>query len=537
MRSIPFSLLFFISNALAHGRLGPSRSARTPRVTSPGLSSIVLPKLEPTSTTSSAAVLPIAGPVAAPASHETPSKLTLADPAVTVEPTTKISEMIAFGIPVSALFLSNFALGAVDTAATGRFGGIRDLAALAPGTSAMEYSCYVLSAMATITLNRLAPVQPGSAEWHERLRASVTLAAVAALLQATLTFVFASSLASFVGCPAEVLDRSASYLRWRVPGIPFFHLGAACSSAFFAAKDSVRPFVGTLVAVAINIAGDLLLCPRYGLVGAAAATSLSQLVLAAFLFSRLRSKGLSPPRLFRRPAPPQQLLRVVRLVAPVSMLTLMRTSLYAALGVWCCQMGLLASAAQQIATTFFWGATNAAGEPMSAAAQTFLPSRVEAWREAARHADEVGTASAEVRVFGARAALLETLRRLFATCALFGAVVGAVVFRLTTPGPLAIITSNAAAIAQVPRLPLVAIAVVCPLALLCEGALLSFGARAALVKNLAGCVTLCFLTGGTLMRSGVGSVPALWWVAALFQLTRFLSNGAVLRRKLRAPPA
>ena len=82
-------------------------------------------------------------------------------------PTTK--EVVTFGMPVSALFISNFALGAVDTAATGRFGGLMDLAALAPGTAAMEYACYVLSAIATVTLNQLAPTQPGGKEWNERL--------------------------------------------------------------------------------------------------------------------------------------------------------------------------------------------------------------------------------------------------------------------------------------------------------------------------------------------------------------------------------
>ena len=111
--------------------------------------------------------------------------------------------------------------------------------------------------------------------------------------------------------------------------------------------------------------------------GAAAATSFSQLVLMVFLFARLQAKGLVPPAPFSRLAPLSQVKSVARLVAPVSVLTLVRTALYAVLSFWCCQMGLVSAAAQQIASTVFWGSTAAAGEPMSAAAQTYVPARCE----------------------------------------------------------------------------------------------------------------------------------------------------------------
>ena len=401
--------------------------------------------------------------------------------------TTPVREMVSFGIPVSALFLSNFALGAVDTATTGRFGGITDLAALAPGTAAMEYSCYVLSAITTLILNQLAPTTPGSTEWHQLLKKFISLVMIAAVFQTTGTFVFAEGLARMVGCPAEVVCRAAGYLRWRAIGLLPYHLAAACSSCFFAAKDSVTPLAGTVLAVAINIIGDLLLCPRYGLVGAAAATSASQACLFAFLYTRLKRRSLVPPNLFGSSTPPKELLRLLRLVAPVSMLTLMRTALYALLSFWCCQMGLVASAAQQIASTVFWGATNAAGEPIGAAAQTFVPARYKAWRDAEARAMTVAAApgeqptitgdagdvdAAEAAAGHAYSELRLTIRRLASTCVLFSGGVALGVYGLTCAGPLSIFTSHAAAISQVPQAALVAIAVICPFALLCEGTLL-----------------------------------------------------------------
>ena len=467
------------------------------------------------------------------------------DTATTKDDTATTKEIISFGIPVSALFLSNFALGAVDTAATGHFAGLQDLAALAPGCSAMEYACYVLSAMATVTLNQLAPTDPGSSEWHDRLKTAASLVLIAASLHAASTFIFADGLSRLVGCPPEVVSRAASYLRWRAPGIIPFHLAAACSSAFFASKDSVTPFTGTLIAVVINIIGDLYLCPRLGLVGAAAATSFSQLCLLVFLFSRLWAKGLVPPTLFSGFAPRRKLVQLARFVAPTSVLTLLRTSLYAVLSFWCCQMGLVSSAAQQIAATVFWGSTSAAGEPMSAAAQTFVPARYEAWLDANQQAraaalkGDVGLlASAEAAVGRERHAMVHTIRRLLKTCLLFGSFGLLGVSWVTQVGPLHIFTSNAAAISQVPQGALIAMGILSPMALLFEGTLLSFGARTALVRCLAGGVTLCFGVGAILMQNpATATVKAIWWVAALFQLCRMIGNGLILRHKISTPPA
>lgn len=447
-------------------------------------------------------------------------------------------EMIWFGIPVSALFASNFALGAVDTIATSRFGGLRDLAALAPGNAAMEYTCYVLSAIATVTLNQLAPTRPGSAEWHRRLSVAGVFTLLAALVQAAVTFLCADTLAHLVGCPPAVADRAASYLRLRAPGVVPFHLAAACSSSFFAAKDSVTPFLGTLIAVAVNVVGDLALCPRYGLVGAAAATSFSQGCLLLFLFLRMKARGLLPPGRVHRNVRWSDVRALGRLVAPVSLLTAMRTSLYAVLSFWCCQLGIVSAAAQQIAATVFWGSTAAAAEPMSAAAQTYVPIRYEAWRATqAQVRAAAGTeaeSEASLALADARSALGTTVRRLVRTAALFGGGVLALVHGLMQPWALGLITTSAATVAQVPRLPLLTIAAVAPFALLCEGVLLGFSARAALVRNLGACVAVSLGGACALVHSGRHSVGVLWWFVAVFQSLRMVSNALVLRNKMQA---
>ena len=66
--------------------------------------------------------------------------------------------IVAFAAPVAALNLANFAMGSVDTAAVGTFGTTTQLAALAPGTMGMEYSCYSLSFLTTASLNLLSTI-------------------------------------------------------------------------------------------------------------------------------------------------------------------------------------------------------------------------------------------------------------------------------------------------------------------------------------------------------------------------------------------
>ena len=148
--------------------------------------------------------------------------------------------------------------------------------------------------------------------------------------------------------------------------------------------------------------------------------------------------------------------------------------------------------------------------------------------------DTAAALDASDRSAKAHAELRRTSRRLASTCSIFGVCVAAAIYYLTCPGPLSMITTNAAAIAQVPQMALVTIAAVCPFALLCEGTLMSFGARAELVRNLVGSVALCMATGSALMLRGACNVNVIWGVSALFQISRFLSNGLVLHAKLKS---
>ena len=405
-------------------------------------------------------------------------------------PTRSKREIAAFGVPVSALFLSNFALGAVDTAAVARFGGIPDLAALAPGTAAMEYSCYVISSLTAVVFNQLATVPvskdgstPDSSLWNARLRPALGLGLIIGALHAICFALFARTVALACGAPPEVASRTASYLRWRALGAATFQYSSISSSAFFALKDSLTPLLGTLVAATINVAGDILLCPRYGIAGAAVATSIAQLGTLTFLRARLKARNLLTPGGYL-PTLAQARELLVKTV-PIGVVTSARTLFYVVLGRWACQLGVAASAAQQIASTIFWGSTSASAEPMSVAAQTFVPEQAVAIKRAADAAREGGDAADAPRT--TTRDLIETFRRLYTVSLLWGASICAVVYGVMSPRVLRLLTPEADVISLVPRAPMIAICSIISPMLLSEGSLLGYGATVPLMRTLLAC--------------------------------------------------
>ena len=266
-------------------------------------------------------------------------------------------QLAAFGLPISFLFLSNFALGAVDTAAVARCGGLSELAALAPGTASMEYSCYVLSALTSVIFNNLASIpmdtstqRPEREQWNEELRPALGVALLVGAMHATIFTIFAPSIALLCGAPPQVHMRTALYLRWRVLGALTFQYTSISSAAFYAVKDSATPFHAVLIAVLVNILGDVLLCPKLGIAGAAAATSLAQICSCLFLRRKLESRGLAPPGPVLAMPPPSRVARMLKATAPHGVVCTARTAFYILLGRWCCQLGVTASAAQQIAS-------------------------------------------------------------------------------------------------------------------------------------------------------------------------------------------
>ena len=145
--------------------------------------------------------------------------LALLDEPLELPETPSRPKILAFAAPVAVLNLANFIMGSVDTAAVGTFGTTTQLAALAPGTMGMEYSCYALSFLTTASLNLLSTISDPDGEerdvWDSTLAGSIKVAILVGLVHGGLLLGAAAPLARLLGANGVTVAPAARYLRLR----------------------------------------------------------------------------------------------------------------------------------------------------------------------------------------------------------------------------------------------------------------------------------------------------------------------------------
>ena len=171
--------------------------------------------------------------------------LALLDEPLELPETPSRPKILAFAAPVAVLNLANFIMGSVDTAAVGTFGTTTQLAAFAPGTMGMEYSCYALSFLTTASLNLLSTISDPDGEerdvWDSTLAGSIKVAILVGLVHGGLLLGAAAPLARLLGANGVTVAPAARYLRLRAASAIAFHVSAVCGAAHFAKKDSKTP--------------------------------------------------------------------------------------------------------------------------------------------------------------------------------------------------------------------------------------------------------------------------------------------------------
>ncbi|CAE7557426.1 DTX47 [Symbiodinium natans] len=109
-------------------------------------------------------------------------------------------------------------------------------------------------------------------------------------------FVMAPSAVRWFGASTEMLPFALAYLQVRAFFMVMGRVRDSCNVVCLAEKDSVTPFVASVIAFVANVLGDLLLCPKYGAFGAAVATDVATSVAAGFTLQSLRHSGLWPKK-------------------------------------------------------------------------------------------------------------------------------------------------------------------------------------------------------------------------------------------------
>ena len=457
-----------------------------------------------------------------------PRSLRRASTTLQAVPTRK--QIGAYAAPVAALNLANFVMGSVDTAAVGRFGSTAQLAALAPGTMGMEYTCYGLSFLLTATLNLLSsipdPDASGRARWDATLADGLRVAVAVGAVHGGLLFLGARPLAAALGASPLTIGPAAAYLRIRAFSTIAFHASAVACAAHFARKDSTTPLATVLVAGVANAVGDRILCPLAeraptallpdAIAAAAVATAAAQALGAAFALRALatedrwpRTPGVWDSKNFRG-AP------FLRFGGAVTTLLCWRIAVYAYVGRCANLLGTAAGAAQQITATLFWGTSSLSAEPMYNAAQTFLPNFYD---------------SADPNAVGPD--FRKTLGRVFDCSLVWGAAVTCGARLVASDAFLSVFARDAAVLRAVPRGPILSIGIFIAPMLAAEGALVALGDFGWLTRSMAisALASMGAMKIGT-ARTG-GSVALYWYGTLLFTFLRLALNAAGVARHVK----
>lgn len=106
-----------------------------------------------------------------------------------------------------------------------------------------------------------------------------TVVPIAVVLGVTATPVV-DALFGYGAFDASAIDTAATALLWYSPGLLALGVGTLFIRACHALGQTMRPMIAAVIAMTVNVAGDLLLGPMFGVAGIAAATTASLFVAA-----------------------------------------------------------------------------------------------------------------------------------------------------------------------------------------------------------------------------------------------------------------
>ena len=310
--------------------------------------------------------------------------MTLAVPEITTEvKSASKREMLAFAIPALGIFLANPLLSNIDNSFVGKTVGTQGLAALSPATICTDQVLYLFSFLARATTGLVSRAYGSDGTEAQKREAAAT--AASAPLTVALTAGFLLSIAYIFFTPAllgilnvtpSLRPSATNYILWRGV-IAWAALAQSVSlSVMLATRDAITPLKIIGMAAGVNIVGDYLLCVwplRWGVSGAAAATSFATLFSSFFMIKALRKKSILPA--IRIPTR-KELIGLTEFTGPLLAITLTRLTGFVNMQRTAMGFGVKETAAYQLIINlviFFL----LFAEPLSQLSQTQLPALVD----------------------------------------------------------------------------------------------------------------------------------------------------------------
>ena len=208
--------------------------------------------------------------------------------------------LMVFTATTILIWISEPLLSLVDTTIVGwtnaAHTAVLQIAALGPATTLYDSSIYMTYFLAIATTNLISPAL-AERNWQQLRRSTSHLMGLALLFGSLVaTFAFALGrplLSQMVGPTHQALVPLATQYAWiRAAAAPFGVVDFVAQSFCLANLDTRTPAMAVLVASIVNIVGDLLLSPKWGIQGAALATALATISSSLILVRTVRKKTM-----------------------------------------------------------------------------------------------------------------------------------------------------------------------------------------------------------------------------------------------------
>lgn len=205
------------------------------------------------------------------------------------------SKLIQFSIPLMLSSILQLLFNAVDVIVVGRFVGSQALAAVSSNTALINIFTTLfigVSLGVNVTVAQHFSVNDEK-NVSETVHTAILTALTVGVLVGLLGLLLGRKMLVLMGCPEDVIELSALYLKIYFLGMPFFMVYNFGSAILKAIGDTRRPLVFLLIAGVINAVFNVYLVVRWnlGVAGVAISTITSQFISCVLVvITLLRAK-------------------------------------------------------------------------------------------------------------------------------------------------------------------------------------------------------------------------------------------------------
>ena len=290
-------------------------------------------------------------------------------------------EIFTLAVPALGALLADPLMSLIDTMFVGRI-GVNELTALGPNAAIFQVIFQLFSFLSITTTGMVArhyvKFNEGCEIAEYKIRRSVSISLFFSVAFGMVSLIalncFASDILRLVGTPESLLATAAPYLRIRAFATPFVLASYCAQGAFIGKLDSKTPLRIFAFAAVLNVFGDFLLVPSYGLRGAAFATLFAQCASSVLFSSQLFGQKMLPkigsPE-WKSPPTATEIQRITKVSSALFFSSICRMGVYTMMTTTALHLGNAVMAAHQIALNVFWSLTYFV-DPLFVASTSFI---------------------------------------------------------------------------------------------------------------------------------------------------------------------